>query len=144
MKTKPKHEARPSFISEEEMTLSLLGRALEPFINTEGYDEDVGGLHFEETLDCPVWIEIDHDDRFIILKTCRVAGMFGNRQEALNWVNAANEQMGLVQFHVADGRIWGRHWISCVDGLNIPQLIETMRRFSASFVAGVMIQLEHA
>jgi hypothetical protein len=144
MSTNAKQKPQAPFISEQEISLSRVGRAIERFINTEGFDEEMGGLLYEDTLDWPIWISVDHDDQYIILKTCRVADIFANGSEAMNWVNAANEQMGLVQFHIADGRIWGRRWISYVDGLNIPKLIETMQRFSASFVAGVMIQLDHA
>ena len=64
--------------------------------------------------------------------------------EALNWVNAANARMALVQFHIADGRIWGYHWISYIDGLNIRQLINTLRRFSTGFKEGVLIEPDHA
>ena len=124
MSAKPK--ARPTFISDQEISLSRVGRAIETFIHTEGYDGDVGGLLYEDTLDWPIWVWIDHDDRYIILKTCRAADVFANECEAMNWVNTANEQIKLVQFHIADGRIWGHHWISYADGLYIPQLIETM------------------
>jgi len=144
MRTNAKPKPQPPFISEQEISLSRVGKAIEQFINTEGFDEEIGGLLFEETLDWPIWIWVDHDYRYIILKTCRVADIFANGREAMNWVNTANEQIGLVQFHIADGRIWGRHWISYVDGVNIGRVIETLRRFSSSFLAGVMIQLDNA
>ena len=113
------------------------------FIDTE-FDEEEGGLLVEDTLDWPVWIAIDPDEKLVILKSCRVADIFANWPEALTWVNAANTRMALVQFHIAAGRIWGHHWMSYVDGLNIRQLIKTLRRFSNGFKEAVMIEPEHA
>lgn len=113
------------------------------FIDTE-FDEDEGGLRAEDTLDWPVWIAIDPYEKLLILKTCRVADIFANWREAASWVNAANARMALVQFHIADARIWGYHWISYIDGLNIRQLIKTLRRFSTGFKEGVLIEPDYA
>ncbi len=81
-------------------------------------------------------IRIDPDEKLLILSTYGLADD-GDRREAESRVNAANARTGLVQFHFAQSRIWGRHWISYADSLNVRQLIKTMRRFSTSFIEAV-------
>lgn len=67
-----------------------------------------------------------------------------NAVDALRWVNHANERLEHVQFHFAQAKVWGYHWMTYVDGLSIRQLITTLRCFSAGFREGIMIEPEHA
>ena len=125
------------------MTLAHVSKALCALTVDAEMDED-GELLVEETpLEWPVWIGLDRDKKLITLRTCQRCDQFGSSREALMWVNEANARMELVQFHIAEGLIWGYYWISYEGGLSIRPLINTLRTFRTAFEKAVMSETGH-
>ena len=101
MHANPKPEANFPFISEHAVTLPRLAKVLETAFMDSEVDEE-GELFVGNTLEWPVWIKIERPAKLITLETCTdAADQFDNVPEAMEWVNEANAQIGLVQFHVA-------------------------------------------
>ena len=130
-------------LSEREVTLAHVSKALYALTVDAEMDED-GELLVEETpLEWPVWIGLDRDKKLITLRTCQRTDQFENWREALAWVNEANARMELVQFHIAEGLIWGYYWINYEGDLSIRPLINTLRTFRTAFEIAVKSDPAH-
>ncbi len=99
--------------------------------------DSVGDLLVEDSaFNGLVWIEINPDRKLITFKTWDHAPPVDGQLDALRWVNGANERLELVQFHFAEGKVWGYHWMSYDDGLSIRQLVKTLHYFDKAFKEG--------
>ena len=128
-------ETPAAIIAETDITLDRLSSFLSAAVIDFRLDTD-GDLYVYDGLEFPIWIEIEADRKLLKLFTFSTIDQ-DDPGDLLARVNEMNSQITAVQFHLAEQRIWGHHWLTYDGGLNVRHFIKMIRCFSSAFACGV-------
>jgi hypothetical protein len=133
-----------STVDEADITTDRLSGILTSAVFDNAIDE-AGDIYVSDGLDWPTWVTVDTDRRLLGFFTYqdfqRDVDSESAQMKLLEFVNAANAKVIVVQFSVSDDRLNGHYWMTYDTRLDPRHFIKMLRLFSEVF-ASVVVDLQ--